>query len=190
MKRKNWSALPVGTLKKYKIQPGSILVIGNGMLHKNLGVLLKISSRLKRKLLFIGVSDSKQRFWKSKYPESDSTWVSYASDEDIPDIIKGCFCLAQPSTAEGYGLPPLEAMACGIPSVVSNIPVLTETTGHNTLTANPEDPEEWKIAIESLEDRELYQNLIKNGLEWVKPLRGKRGWDGHISDIANLIGRE
>ena len=172
------------------IQPGSILVIGNGMPHKNLGVLLEISNQLPRPLVFIGVSVAKQSFWKSQHPESKSLWIDYVEDNDIPILYKRSFCLAQPSTEEGYGYPPLEAMACGIPSVVSNIPVLLETTGHNSLVANPNDPNEWKDAFDSLEDRDVYLNHIKKGLEWVKPLQGKRAWDKHISDIVNLIGRD
>ncbi len=104
--------------------------------------------------------------------------------------MRGAFCLAQPSTAEGYGYPPLEAMACGVPAVVSNIPVLIETTGGNSLKADPNDYREWLQAFEALEKKDMYQNQIEKGLKWVQPLWGRRGWEGHISDIEELIKKE
>lgn len=75
-----------------------------------------------------------------KYPGSEAVWVEHISDKELPVIVKEVFCLAQPSTLEGYGYPPLEAIACGVPAVVSDIPVLLETTGGNALTADADDP--------------------------------------------------
>ncbi|MFC1820576.1 glycosyltransferase, partial [Thermodesulfobacteriota bacterium] len=92
-----------------------------------------------------------------------------------------------PSTAEGYGYPPLEAMACGIPAIVSNIPVLKETTGLNALTADPSRPNAWEEAIEALGKNDIYENQREKGLQWVKQLRGRKGWQKHIEDIEELL---
>ena len=174
-------------LNQYELKPGYILVIGNGLPHKNLGVLLNISDKLSRRIVFIGVSEKIQKYWKSTYPTSKSLWTQYISEEDLPAIMRRSFCLAQPSTAEGYGYPPLEAMACGVPAVVSNIPVLLETTGGNALLAHPGDPKGWMQAFEALENKNIYQNQSVKGLKWVEPLRGRKGWGKHISDIEELI---
>ncbi|MBC8466749.1 MAG: glycosyltransferase family 4 protein [Deltaproteobacteria bacterium] len=174
-------------LKKYDLQPGYILVIGNGLPHKNLGVLLRISDNMSRRLVFVGVSERNQIYWKRRYPEAKAVWVKYVEEEDLPMIIRGAFCLAQPSTAEGYGYPPLEAMACGVPPVVSNIPVLIETTGGNALSANPENPKEWLESFEALEDKDTYRTQVENGLKWVEPFRGRRGWGRHIADIEEIL---
>ena len=174
-------------LDKYYLTPGYILVIGNGLPHKNLGVLLQISDKLKIKIVFIGVTSDMQNYWKSQYPNDESIWLEFVDDKDLPSIIRGAFCLAQPSQMEGYGYPPLEAMACGVPSIVSNIPVLLETTGGNSLSANPENPKEWIEAFSALEDANIYQSQRKKGLKWVEPLKGQRGWEKHVADVEELL---
>ena len=177
-------------LSKYDLQAGYILIIGNGLPHKNLGVILKIANQLSRKIVFAGVSPRNQNYWYKRYPELKATWINHVTDDDLPFLIKGSFCLAQPSTVEGYGYPPLEAMACGIPAVVSNIPVLAETTGGNALVADPADHRTWIEAFEALENKDIYENQIGKGLQWVEPLQGRKGWQKHIADIEKLLSNQ
>jgi glycosyltransferase involved in cell wall biosynthesis len=174
-------------LRKYNLQPGYILVIGNGSAHKNLGVLLNASDQFHRKLVLAGVSKKNMTYWKRKYPQARALWIGHVEEEDLPAVIGNAFCLAQPSTAEGFAYPPLEAMACGTPTVVSNIPVLVETTGENALLAHPTCASEWVVAFKSLENRQIYQKKRKDGLAWVNPFIGRNGWKGHRQDIENLI---
>ena len=174
-------------LNRYGLVPGYILVIGNGLPHKNLGVLLKIADQIGRKIIFVGVSEERQLYWKEKFPGAEAVWIKFIPDEDLPAIIKGAFCLAQPSTAEGYGYPPLEAMACGIPAIISNIPVLVETTGNNALIADPDSPETWLESFKLLEDNNHYKAQVEKGLRWVEPLRGRKGWQKHVSDIEEFL---
>jgi len=174
-------------LRRYGLEPGYILVVGNGLPHKNLGAILEIANKLDKKIVFVGVTGNKQSYWQSKYPDEKATWIKHVTEEDLPAIIKGAFCLAQPSTAEGYGYPPMEAMACGVPAVVSDIPVLVETTGGNALVADPGDAKTWMNAFLKLENKDVYTRQVKKGLQWVDPLRGRKGWERHISDIENLM---
>ena len=174
-------------LRKYDLESGYILVIGNGLPHKNLGILLEIAHQISRKIVFAGVPLQYQNYWNKRYSEHEATWINHVKDNDLPYLIKESFCLAQPSTIEGYGYPPLEAMACGVPAIVSNIPVLKETTGCNALIANPNNPKEWKDAIEALENKDIYENQSEKGLKWVEPLQGRKGWQKHMEDIEKLL---
>lgn len=181
------SAWDHAVLKKYDLLPGYILLVGNGLPHKNLGVLLKIAPILSREIVIVGVPQENQRRWRQAYPQAQPTWIEYVEDDHLPAIMRHALCLTQPSTAEGYGFPPLEAMACGVPVVVSDIPVLLECTGGNALTADPQDSKLWQTTIESLDDSDTYHIQVKKGLEWVEPLRGSKGWERHIMDIKELL---
>jgi len=64
-----------------------------------------------------------------------------ADRRDLEALYAGAVALVMPSRAEGYGLPPLEAAACGTPSVVSDLPVFRETLGDAALRVPPGDPE-------------------------------------------------
>ncbi|MBW2064683.1 MAG: glycosyltransferase family 4 protein [Deltaproteobacteria bacterium] len=177
------------TLKTYDLEPGYILVIGNGLPHKNLGVLLELANEIGRRIVFAGIPEKNRGYWRAKYPQQKATWIGHVSERDLPAIIKGAFCLAQPSTAEGYGYPPLEAMACGVPAVVSNIPVLIETTGGNALIADPWDPRSWREAFAALENKNTYREQVERGLRWVEPLRGHKGWEKHVSDVDGILSK-
>jgi glycosyltransferase involved in cell wall biosynthesis len=174
-------------LRKYNLHPGYILVIGNGKPHKNLGILLQLKESISRKLVFVGVSETTKNFWAKLYPNCGAIWIDYVKEKDLPAFIRNSFCLAQPSNDEGYGLPPLEAIACGTPAVVSNIPVLTETTCGKALTADPDNPGTWLKAFEALENQEFYQFKINTGLEWVERLKSPKGWEAHLTDIKTLL---
>ena len=174
-------------LDKYRLSRGYILVIGNGLRHKNLGVLLKIAHRLTRKAVFVGVPSQNMKFWQKKYPKATAVWINHVTDHDLPAIIGNAHCLAQPSTAEGYGYPPLEAMACGVPVVVSNIPVLIETTGGNALIADAGRADTWLESFQMLENQHKYQVQVVKGLKWAGYLKSPQGWAKHVSDIEQLL---
>lgn len=179
---------PGPVLNRYGLVPGYILVLGNGLPHKNLGVLLSVCSEVKREMIFAGVPEENRRYWQERYSDADVTWIDTIDDEHLPRVLQQAFCLAQPSTDEGYGYPPLEAMSCGIPAVVSRIPVLLETTGGNALQASPFRSVEWLDAFSRLETHDVHSRCVKSGLKWVQGLRGRAGWKGHIADIEGLIG--
>lgn len=174
-------------LKSLNLKPGYILVTGNGMPHKNLGVLLTSLSSLSRELVFVGVSEDNQIYWMNQYPQPRARWIHYVNEKALPHIIRNAFCLALSSTAEGYGYPALEAMSCGVPVVISHIPVLVETTGGNAIFADPKEPRQWIEAFHSLEKKEISARQSKRGLKWTEPLRGRHGWKKHIDDIQELI---
>lgn len=174
-------------LAAHDLKPGYIAVIGNGLPHKNLGVLLRIASQLRRPLVFVGVSEKNRSYWERRFDTRSALWVSDVDDCDLPDLLRNAFCLAQPSLAEGYGYPPLEAMACGTPAVVSRIPVLVETTGGAALTADPSTPGEWKQALEKMEDPVVYRHLREEGLRHIERLKGPRAWKPYLDDIEEML---
>ena len=90
--------------------------------------------------------------------------TDYLQDDDLRALYASCRAFIYPSIYEGFGLPPLEAMACGAPVIVSRIPALTETTGDAAWHFDPEDASELadKI-IRLLGDENARRNLSLAG---------------------------
>lgn len=177
-------------LKLYGLEARFILALGNGMPHKNLGIILEMVDRIRRPFVAAGVSDENRRYWESRYPGIHPVWITHVDVRHLPALLRGAFCLVQPSLVEGYGYPPLEAMACGTPAVVSDIPVLVETTGNQALKADPLNSKTWMDALGALENPSLYYDAANKGLKWAGPLRGARAWEGYLTDIQNLFTKE
>lgn len=181
--------LDLKALDKYGLkEKGYILVVGNGLPHKNLGLLLGISEHVSRKFVFVGVSEQNRSYWEKRYPLNQARWIEHVADEEMPALLRHAFCLSQPSLAEGYGYPPLEAMSCGTPAVVSDIEVLVETTDGNALIGGTHDGQSWIGAFERIENEDVFHKQVKNGRQWIENLKGRSGWRGHVADIEEIIG--
>jgi glycosyltransferase involved in cell wall biosynthesis len=74
-------------------------------------------------------------------------FLGRAPDEDLLHLYNAATVMAHPAFYEGFGLPPLEAMACGTPVVVSNASSLPEVVGDSGLLVEPEDVEAWAVAL-------------------------------------------
>jgi alpha-1,3-rhamnosyl/mannosyltransferase len=86
----------------------------------------------------------------------------YVADEQLPALYRGAQIFAYPSRFEGFGIPVIEAMACGVPCVVSSHPSLDEACGDAAVRADPESPEAFAEAIDrALAERE---QLVARGL--------------------------
>jgi len=95
----------------------------------------------------------------------DVVFVDYVPEEDLPAYYSGAECFILPSLYEGFGFPPLEAMACGCPVIVSDAASLPEVTGDAAITVKPHDTSSLADAIEMvLTDKRLRQELVSKGL--------------------------
>src|SRR5690606_24458010 len=78
--------------------------------------------------------------------------LGYVADEDLPALLSAAEALTYPSLYEGFGLPVLEAMACGVPVAASDTSSLPEVVGEAGLLLDPSDTEAWTDALERLID--------------------------------------
>ncbi|UCG26056.1 MAG: glycosyltransferase family 4 protein [Chloroflexota bacterium] len=90
--------------------------------------------------------------------------VGFAADEDLPALYSGASLFAYPSFYEGFGLPLLEAMACGVPVLNSNASCLPEVAGDATIQLSPHDQPAWSEALVSLlEDPSKRAGMVAAG---------------------------
>ncbi len=115
-------------------------------------------------------------------------FTGFADDEDLPALYSAAACVAIPSLYEGFGLPVLEAMACGTPVVTSNLSSLPEVAGDAALTIAPTDLDALTSALERLlDDESLRTTLSARGLERVKSFTWERAARQLLEIYTTLI---
>jgi glycosyltransferase involved in cell wall biosynthesis len=96
--------------------------------------------------------------------EDSVRFTGYIDHEDLAPLIAGAAGLVHPAADEGFGMVPLEGMACGIPTAVSNAGALPEVVGDAALLIDPHDSTQWADAIARLlGDDGLRADLIERG---------------------------
>lgn len=143
-----------------------ILSVASQDPRKNLDRLIRAyqSSRFKSEyqLTLVGKGDSIFKMKSSTQIHRYS--IGYVKDDELSDLYAHASLFVYPSLYEGFGLPPLEAMAMGCPVILSDIPVFHEVFGDAAHYVDPWDVDSIKAGIEQVLDREDYrQELIQKG---------------------------
>jgi len=94
---------------------------------------------------------------------SGVSWVGFVADDELARLYRGAAAFVYPSRFEGFGIPVVEAMACGAPCVVSSHPSLDEACGDAAVRVDPDDPEAIAVGIERA--RAERDELVRRGLE-------------------------
>ena len=137
--------------ERYQLQQRFVLYVGNSKPHKTLVRLIEASALLRRrgfddlKLLIIGDEISKlpalRRAVHTHKLHKHVRFLGYLPDETLSILYRLASVFVFPSLYEGFGLPPLEAMACGTPVVTSNVSSMPEVAGDAAVLVDPYDVE-------------------------------------------------
>lgn len=101
--------------------------------------------------------------------------IGYIPNEDLPAIYNEAFAFLYPSFTEGFGIPILEAMACGTPVITSNLSAMPEIAGRDAILINPYKENEIVDAIFHLENNDdFYQQQVKHGLHQIQKFSWKK----------------
>ena len=97
---------------------------------------------------------------------NDLVITGYISEQEMAEVMAGAYALIYPSVWEGFGLPLLEAMQCGIPVLVSDQPALRETGGDAACYFDPRHPDDLAEKMKKLyRDENWKQALVREGFQ-------------------------
>lgn len=167
--------------EKYGIKKPYFLFVGTMEPRKNLKVLLEAWQRFNSKSHELFLTGSIGRVFSATSPMIRSVYIP---DEDLPALYSGAAAFVFPSLYEGFGLPVLEAMACGIPVITSNSSALPEIFSDAALLVDPANPEEIILAMqEMIENKSLAATLRERGLKKASSL----SWEKSAAKIESIF---
>jgi glycosyltransferase involved in cell wall biosynthesis len=160
---------------RHKLPTLYILSVGSLEPGKNRDRLIVAYSRLRERGLQHHLVIAGQRAWRYQSDldlvrhlrlDDNVHYLGYVDGADMPGLYSGADLLAFPSLYEGFGLPVLEAMACGTPVVTSSVSALPEVAGDAALLVDPKDVAGLAEAMErALADETLHADLRARGLQ-------------------------
>ena len=163
-------------LSRYGIKGGYVFYVGTHQPRKNLVRLVQAFVSIKDKehqLVIAGKIDPRRaelyNIVKEKGLEGRILFIGFVPEEDLPALYSGAAAFVFPSLSEGFGRPPLEAMACGAPVVSSNVTSLPEVVGDAGILVDPADAGAIADGIDRLlASPMLRSELREKGFERIK----------------------
>ncbi|MCP4265409.1 MAG: glycosyltransferase family 4 protein, partial [Candidatus Brocadiaceae bacterium] len=171
---------PISNVKEYRLKNNlpskMILNVGTLEPRKNIVTLIKAFKKLRERGLKnykLVVAGGKGWLYKQILDEIENSdvassilYLGVVSDKDLPELYNCAELFVYPSLYEGFGLPPLEAMACGVPVITSNTSSLPEVIGDAGIMVDPTDVNSLSDAMcKVLKDKELRLRMRNMGLE-------------------------
>ncbi len=196
-----YNGLDHSLFKPYKVRLFNrpyILYVGSERPRKNLGRLFEAFAVIIKEfpellLVKVGVAGRTREYRQETMRKLDSLridqaviFVEYVSELDLAYYYSSAALLAYPSLYEGFGFPPLEAMACGCPVVTSDTSSLPEVVGEAGIMFNPYDTDSLVEAMRKvLTDSELRDDMVRKGLEQAK----KFSWEKAAKETQEVYNK-
>jgi glycosyltransferase involved in cell wall biosynthesis len=181
--------------KKYGLKGDYILYVGNIEPRKNLVRLIKAYCKVydkhqKLSLLLVGGDGWQNEEIKREIIDSQKAGYpvikpsEYVPDADLPALYTGAMMLVHPALYEGFGISPLQAMACATPVIVANNSSMPEVVGKAGLYVNATDTDDIIGKIEDLRtNSKLRKKLSNDGISRAK----KFSWQQSVNDLQKAI---
>ena len=184
--------------REEKIEDEYFLYVGNLKPHKNLLFLLDVYKQLpsdlrhRYKLVIAGNHSPYREIIEKKVKENELTdrvrLLGHVRDDLLNDVYRTAHLFLFPSLLEGFGFPPLEAMALGVPVVSSNATSLKEVVGEGGWTLDPRDKQQFVDAIVTLcEDSTRYEEFRQRGKSWVQRFSTEKTARTIIEELEKLL---
>lgn len=155
-------------LEKYKIKKPYILSVATQEPRKNIQKLLDAFEQIQKRIPDLQLVLTGKYGWGPGLRSAENVvWTGYVPDEDLVALYSGCRVFVYPSLYEGFGLPVIEAMACGAPVVTSNNSSMAEIAKNAAILIDPRSHTQLTRAIEMVLDLNLenYQKMVQASLK-------------------------
>jgi glycosyltransferase involved in cell wall biosynthesis len=184
---------------KYRVSKDYVLTVGTLGPHKNLVNLLKAMEVLRGRgelsfqLLVVGAQGRKtsqalEVIRSSGLTGNEIRFLGFVPDEDLPMLYSGASLFVLPSLYEGFGLPLVEAMACGVPVIASNTSCIPEVVGDAALLVPPTQPEAFAEAILRVRsDDNRRRTMIEKGLKQAAVFSWDKTARHHLDCMCNVV---
>jgi glycosyltransferase involved in cell wall biosynthesis len=177
--------------KKFKITAPYILFVGTIQPRKNIARLIEAFAKLKTENIELIIVGKKGWLWEEilaapeKFKIQDRiTFLDFVSNEDLPALYKNAQCFVLPSLYEGFGLPVLEAMKFGCPTIISNVSSLPEVGGDAAVYFDPASVDDIAEKIDKvIGDEKLRAEMTEKGYNQVK----KFSWEKTASKTLEVL---
>jgi glycosyltransferase involved in cell wall biosynthesis len=170
-----------------------VLLLGSSAKHKNVQVILDQAQPLDQAGIDIVVVGAASSIFSANVPGCQRPNVHHVGavgDDDLAALYGGARCLVFPSKTEGFGIPPLEAMARGCPVISSNAASLVEVGGDAVAYVDPDDGGGWRRAIMGLSgNHDLRATMAAQGRKRAALFSWKRSAQLYLDEIRRLLGR-
>lgn len=185
-------------LDEYGLRGSYFLYVGRIEKKKNISLLIKAFNLYKErnkdseeKLVLvgnIGFGYDEVKYMISEFDLfKDIVMLGWIDESDMPYIFNGAKAFIFPSLYEGFGIPILQAMACGVPVIASDIEVLREVGGESPLFFNPASEEDLCSKMEVIiKDKEKTERMIESGLLRSKYFSWKKCAEETLREIKKL----
>ena len=176
-------------LDQHGLSPGRfVLAVGNLAAHKNLGALSATAQMLAAQGMTLAVTGGLDHgvFRGGAALPKPATYVGRVTDRQLKALYRSAACFVFPSLYEGFGLPAIEAMACGCPVVVADIPSLREVCGAAALYARPTEPDDIAAQVTlMIKNNGLRDKMREHALRHAQPFT----WDAAALALATIAAR-
>jgi glycosyltransferase involved in cell wall biosynthesis len=179
--------------ERYGVPGRYALYVGTLQPRKNLGRLLAACAYLARECQDVHLVIAGKKGWLQESLlaqvrelglQEHVHLTGYVPQRDLPALISGASVFVLPSLYEGFGLPVVEAMACGTPVICSRVSSLPEVVGDAALLIDPHDTADIARSIQRvLRDDRLQQDLTRKGLERASLF----SWDRAAQQVLDIL---